>query len=207
MTGLRERKKETVRGAIAEVAMTLFAERGFDAVTYAEIAMAADVAVKTVFNYFPVKEDLVLSGRTRHEKALLDAVEQRSAGVSILSAVLDCTLAVVNELEALPKERRNRFRSVLAASPRLGEQLRSRTRETERALAERLATEIGALPGDLRPQLAAAALMSLWHLAFVAHGDWGTGVVSDQTAESRIREAARMMAEGLATLGKGRSTT
>ncbi|GAA2814346.1 hypothetical protein GCM10010522_34890 [Kribbella solani] len=56
--GRRERKKQQTRQAISAVATTLFLERGFDAVTVAEVARAADVAVQTVFNHFPAKEDL-----------------------------------------------------------------------------------------------------------------------------------------------------
>ena len=57
--GLRERKKRQTHEAIAEAAMALFVEHGFDAVTVADVARAADVSEKTVFNYFPAKEDLV----------------------------------------------------------------------------------------------------------------------------------------------------
>lgn len=58
MEGRRERKKQQTRQAISDVATALFLERGFDAVTVAEVARAADVAVQTVFNHFPAKEDL-----------------------------------------------------------------------------------------------------------------------------------------------------
>ena len=57
-SGRRERKKRQTRQVISDVATTLFLERGFDAVTVAEVARAADVAVQTVFNHFPTKEDL-----------------------------------------------------------------------------------------------------------------------------------------------------
>jgi AcrR family transcriptional regulator len=56
--GRRERKKLETRRVISDVATRLFMERGFDAVTVAEVARAADVAVQTVFNHFPAKEDL-----------------------------------------------------------------------------------------------------------------------------------------------------
>src|SRR5690349_13087587 len=56
--GRRERKKQQTRQVISDVATRLFLERGFDAVTVAEVAKVADVAVQTVFNHFPTKEDL-----------------------------------------------------------------------------------------------------------------------------------------------------
>ena len=72
MSGLRERKKQQTRQLIADTARELFAERGFEAVTVADIARAADVSAQTVFNYFPTKEDLFYSR--------LEAFEERAAG-------------------------------------------------------------------------------------------------------------------------------
>ena len=201
MSGLRERKKEAASGLIAEVAMTLFDARGFDAVTYADIAEAANVATKTVFNYFPTKEDLVLTGRRRHENALIDAVSNRAPDMGLLAPVLNCTLSVLQELEALPAGRRDQFRRVLSASPALMDRFRSRTRETERTLAGLLASQMRAPPGDLRPAIAASALMSLWHLAFFADGGWSAQATSDTPANERIRQAAQFLADGLGPLG------
>src|SRR5438128_3317105 len=84
--GLRERKKEQTRQAIAETARRLFAERGFDGVTVAEVARAADVSEGTVFNYFPTKEDLFYSGMESFEAALVEAVRDRPAGESAPAA-------------------------------------------------------------------------------------------------------------------------
>src|ERR1700749_1287397 len=83
--GLRERKKRRTRGPIATVAMKLFAARGFDAVTVAEVARAAEVSEKTVFNYFPSKEDLVFWRLESFEHELLSAVRDRAAGESVLT--------------------------------------------------------------------------------------------------------------------------
>src|ERR671936_377992 len=84
--GLRERKKQQTRRLIAETARRLFNERGFEQVTVAEIARAAEVSEKTVFNYFPAKEDLVYWRLESFEEELLAAVRERAVGESILSA-------------------------------------------------------------------------------------------------------------------------
>src|SRR5881398_3152040 len=85
-TGLRERKKARTRQQIAQQARRLFGERGFEAVTVAEVARAADVSEATVFNYFPTKEDLFYSGLESFEEELLAAIRERKTGESVLSA-------------------------------------------------------------------------------------------------------------------------
>ncbi len=86
--GLRERKKRRTRQHISDVATGLFLERGFDAVTIAEIAEAADVSVNTVYNYFPAKEELFLD----RSKGIIDRlsrwVRARRADESAAAAVL-----------------------------------------------------------------------------------------------------------------------
>src|SRR3954451_11567663 len=84
--GLRERKKLATRQLIAETARRLFAERGFDRVPVAEIARAAEVAEKTVFNYFPTKEDLVYWRLGSFEEELLAAVGARAPGEPAVTA-------------------------------------------------------------------------------------------------------------------------
>ncbi len=85
--GLRESKKERTRQELAAAAMRLFAERGFDHVTVAEVAAAVGVSEKTVFNYFPTKEDLFFDEVPEREAALIAAVRGRANGESIVSAL------------------------------------------------------------------------------------------------------------------------
>jgi AcrR family transcriptional regulator len=85
--GLREAKKLRTRQEIADTAMRLFAQRGFDHVTVAEVADEAGVSGKTVFNYFPTKEDLFYDEVPAREAALRDAIRNRAPGESILTAL------------------------------------------------------------------------------------------------------------------------
>jgi AcrR family transcriptional regulator len=197
LEGLRERKKREARAAISQTAIALFAERGFDAVTVADVAEAADVSVKTVFNYFPVKEDLVLESRERLEHELLHAVAERPAGTPAIAAVRAHVVGLARHLDAMPAERRHRFRRVLAASPSIKLRLRSLSMHTEQHLAAMLAGETGADAGDPRPQLAAAVLISLSHLAYGV----GATAGSDETLAATVRRIERafdLVAQGLA---------
>jgi AcrR family transcriptional regulator len=84
---LRERKKLQTRHRLLAAATELFAERGFDKVSVAEIAEAAEVSKMTVFNYFAGKEDLVLAPMEEHVGDVARAVRDRAPGESALAAV------------------------------------------------------------------------------------------------------------------------
>jgi AcrR family transcriptional regulator len=75
------------RREIANTAMRLFVQRGFDHVTVAEVASAARVSEKTVFNYFPTKEDLFFDEVPERQAALVAAVRDRKPGESIVTAL------------------------------------------------------------------------------------------------------------------------
>src|SRR5262245_49360582 len=95
--GLRERKKQRTRDAIARAALELFAERGYDATTLAEIAEAADVSTRTIFAYFPSKEDILFCDHTAMRDALARALAERPAGKDALGTLRDFILTAVAE--------------------------------------------------------------------------------------------------------------
>jgi AcrR family transcriptional regulator len=99
-TGLRERKKQQTRELIAETARRLFTERGFERVSVAEIAREADVSEKTVFNYFPTKEELVFHGGAARREELIEAVRRRPAGVSVVQPFRDWTMQHLDLIES-----------------------------------------------------------------------------------------------------------
>jgi AcrR family transcriptional regulator len=90
--GLRERKKLRTRTAISAAAIELFLERGFDAVGVIEVARVAEVSKRTLFAYFPTKEDLVLHRFADHETDAADVVRARRPGQGALPALREAFL-------------------------------------------------------------------------------------------------------------------
>ncbi|GLY43465.1 TetR family transcriptional regulator [Amycolatopsis sp. NBRC 101858] len=95
--GLRERKKLRTRAAISTAAIGLFTERGFDAVGVAEVARVAEVSKRTLFAYFPTKEDLVLHRFADHETDAADVVRARRPGQGALAALREAFLRGLEE--------------------------------------------------------------------------------------------------------------
>ncbi|THA82926.1 TetR/AcrR family transcriptional regulator [Streptomyces sp. A0592] len=86
-TGLRESKKLRTRRQLAATALELFLERGFDAVSVADVAAAAEVSKPTLFRYFPTKEDLLLDRFADHQDEVARIVRERPAGRTPVAAV------------------------------------------------------------------------------------------------------------------------
>lgn len=86
-TGLRERKKERTRQALASAAMRLFAERGYEATTVADIAAAAEVSTRTFFTYFPTKEDVFFAGTQERLDLVRQAFDAHAAALPPLAAM------------------------------------------------------------------------------------------------------------------------
>jgi AcrR family transcriptional regulator len=165
--GLRERKKQQTRQLIADTAWRLFADRGFDRVTVAEVAREAEVAVATVFNYFPTKEDLFFFRLEAFGAQLVDAVAARPAGEPVLAAVrrhlLD-TGGLLAQVEAGDPQALARLRTVnrvIAASPALQAREQQALARTADTLAALLAAETNASGDDLGPQIAANAVIGV----------------------------------------------
>lgn len=161
-SGLRERKKQQTRQLLAETARRLFGERGFEAVTVAEIARAANVSEATVFNYFPAKEDLFYSGMEAFEAELVEAVRSRSPGESVPGAFRAFVLARSERLAS------DEVADLIAATARIvtaSPALRAREREIVARytdeLAVLIANETGRRADDVEPWAVANALMGV----------------------------------------------
>ena len=116
----RARKKAKTRKQIVDAAQALFAERGFESVTVADIASRADVAVQTVFNHFPSKEDIFFVERAEWVDGFADAVRSRPDGVAPLTALRQhCMRAVRRYLRVLRRPEVQVVIATLEASPAL----------------------------------------------------------------------------------------
>jgi AcrR family transcriptional regulator len=161
--GLRERKKAQTRQLIADTAWRLFADRGFERVTVAEVAREAQVAVATVFNYFPTKEDLFFFRLEAFGADLVEAVAARAAGEPALAAFrrqllgAGGLLAQVEAGDVQALERLRTMNRVIADSPALQAREQQAFARTAAALADRLAADTG----ELDAQVAANALIGV----------------------------------------------
>ena len=203
--GLRERKKRRTREAIVAAALRLFRERGFDAVTVAEIARAADVSEKTVFNHFPAKEDLVFEHGRERLMALAEALRARPAHTPILAVFRDNTMAFVRHVERAPAEDITAVPRVVMGSRVLQERLILLWEREAQVLAPIIAEQTGAAAGDVVPVIAARALA--WtHRTIVREGFERLLAGEDSRRVARdLREKAErayaLLEGGLATYG------
>jgi AcrR family transcriptional regulator len=160
VTGLRERKKRATRDALARAALELFVERGYDETTLAEIAEAAGVSTRTIFAYFPSKEDLLFSTLETMSDALAQALADRPAGTDALTALREFILSSAHEKTELD----HRLGQVIAADPTLSSHKRARIAQLQEVLAAAIADDLGIRPDDLQPQVAAASLTAAFEV-------------------------------------------
>jgi AcrR family transcriptional regulator len=198
--GLRERKKQQTRQTIRDAAMRLFLERGFDQVSVAEIARAADVSEATVFNYFPTKEDLVYERMDAFEQELLAAVRERPEGESALRTFVRFILDRSDSAATGDGRRRvAELTRLTTASPSLRARERQVVAKYTDALAALLAEETGAAPDDIAPRIAAEAMMA-FHRSLI---DFARGRALSRTSSASFASEIRAAGEHALTLLEG----
>ena len=195
-TGLRERKKQQTRELIAETARRLFGERGFETVTVAEIARAAEVSAQTVFNYFPTKEDLVYWRLESFEEELLGTIRDRAPGEPVLAAFGRFVRAPRGMLGSHDPETRERLAALtrmIVSSP----SLLAREQQIFEGYTRDLAELLG---GDIQARVAAGAMIAV-HRALVdfARERVLAGARDELAAEvgEQAEAALRLLARGL----------
>ena len=206
--GLRERKKRLMRQQLSDTATRMFLDRGFDAVRVAEVAEACGVSEKTVFNYFPTKESLVLD-RLETTMASLrtgladPAVPPVQAALVILDgelAGLTAWLAGQDD-PAQAAQAIRRFGDLIRATPSLRAYQADMTGQLVSVAAEILAARAGMSAGDPEPQIAARAMLGLWPVqadSLRKHLDGSlTPARIHELVTADVRRAARLIETGL----------
>jgi AcrR family transcriptional regulator len=158
-TGLRERKKQQTREAVARAGIELFVERGYDATTLAEIAEAAGVSTRTIFAYFPSKEDILFASFQTMREGLGRALAERPGGEDALTTLRDFILFGHTKTELDRKLDR-----IIGSDETLLSHKRARISQLQELLAAAIADDLGAGPDDLRAQIAAASLTAAFEV-------------------------------------------
>jgi AcrR family transcriptional regulator len=156
VVGLRERKKQRTRETIIRAALELFAERGFEATTIADIAEAADIAPRTFFGYFPAKEDVVFHDADEHVEGFEARLRSRSKEETTFDAFRAWFSDWSEGIDLNDPAERTR-RQLVRSTPALAARERSHRSRVEELLAEAVAQDLGVEVTSLRPHLVAAA--------------------------------------------------
>jgi AcrR family transcriptional regulator len=207
----RARKKAQTRDHIRRTSQRLFAQRGFEAVTIADVASAADVAVQTVFNHFATKEELFFSDRTPWREGPAEAVRTRDPDTGPLAALRAHLLFLVEGyMERASTPEHHQLMVTLHASPALLAHERLIYQESEEllrdALLEAWEQPKGAADAFVpqQPRLAASVIAAVWLGAIrallveqrncpPAPGDAAAVTTVLETAEALLDRAARML--------------
>lgn len=198
--GLRERKKQETHKAIADIAFGLFAKRGFDGVTVAEIADAAHVSEKTVFNYFHSKEDILFDELPEREAALVAAVRNRKPGEAVLASLRRKQL---EECGRMSSPGFAVFARIIEESPALRAKELEVMARFEQLLAEALRDELGL--DDLDARIAATLVIGVqWQFFQLAReralqGKHGPAAARRLRAD--LQRAYAILERGLGDLG------
>jgi AcrR family transcriptional regulator len=156
--GLRERNKQRRQDAVVRAAYRLFAERGYDSTTVADIAAAAEVAPRTVAMYFPSKQDIALSRFGEAADELTSALRQRDPGETVPQV-----LARWLRTDERPADReiKQLSKRLFAANPELSALRGARMTAAISEGAAAVAAQAGLAPGSPGPRIAAVAAAAI----------------------------------------------
>jgi AcrR family transcriptional regulator len=224
--GLRERKKRLMRQQLSDTATGMFLERGFDAVRVAEVAAACGVSEKTVFNYFPVKEALIMDRLEGTLAALRPGLADREhSPAEAVLAILARELTGMTGLlhgpgdvgpgdagvgrgggaeEAVRRRAIRRFGDLIRATPALRAYQADMMERSIFVATGILAARAGLTADDPEPQIAARALLGLWRVqadSLRKHLDHAaTPDRLHELVTADVRRAARIVETGLRSL-------
>jgi AcrR family transcriptional regulator len=206
--GLRERKKALMRQLISDTATLMFLERGFDEVRVSEVAAACDVSEKTIYNYFPTKESLLLDREEDSINALRKALGPDGEPVSPVTAMVELLkgelaefMGHINEHEQVQFSLIADFNDLIESTPSLKAARAEMIDRFAQVAAESMAARAGLDPSDPEPQIAADALTGLWRIYYRSIIKYSSGELSSDEIRAAVlgdvERAARLLDTGL----------
>jgi AcrR family transcriptional regulator len=199
--GLRDRKKQKTRATIIKVALELFVERGYEETTIAEIADAAEVSPRTIFAYFPSKEDIIFSDMPEIQERLAQVLRDRPEGTTALDALRDFIAGSLSTASYEADNMALRRRIVVAGNETLRRNQRARLAPFERLMAETIAEDLHAGPDDIRPRMIAAALATAFSAIHDHDPATSPELASPQQVMAVIDDVIGFLRGGLEALG------
>ena len=184
-----------VRTEMGRVAIELFAERGFDAVTVDDIAAAAGTSPRTFFRYFATKDEVVLDYERRVNERLVAVFDDRPASEGAVLALREAYRAT-SHVEPADRGRVVQLGRILDAAPGLRARARGERVAQDDVLVERVAARLGVAAGDQRARVVVAAMGAAAAAEFRA---WVADDGRGDPAE-RIAAALALVEEGLGRL-------
>ncbi len=206
--GLRERKKALMRQLISDTATIMFLERGFDEVRVSEIAEACEVSEKTIYNYFPTKESLLLDREEETMDAIRTALGPEAVSISPVDAMVGILKKELDKFVSYFDTPSNPsfslilgFNELIERTPALKAARADMADRFAKLAAELMAARAGVDPSDPEPQIAADALVSLWRIFYssiikYSHVGMSISELHDHVL-SDVRRAARLLDTGL----------
>lgn len=200
--GLRERKKQRTRETISSAAISLFLETGFDQVSVAEVAEAAEVSKRTLFVYFPTKEDLVMHRLADHETESARVVLERPARQAPLTALRNHFAAGLGDRDPITglndRPEIVALARMVLSTPALSVRMLRFNVRAEASLADALRATAGVDPVVAR--LAAAQIVAVRHTLSV---DNTTAMADGMSADKRYPAAVTAAEQGFDMLRDG----
>jgi AcrR family transcriptional regulator len=197
--GLRERKKQRTRETIVDAAFKLFAERGFDATTIADIAAAADIAPRTFFGYFATKEDVVTHDFGDIRASMRARLQDREPGETAIDALRAWVVDLMGRVDfADPRETCRQ--QLLRESEALRAHDRHLRAGVEDLLAESIAEDLGEDADSLRARMVAAATIAAFERIQDFYGEKGAVKHSAEAALAIFDEALVFARGGIRAL-------
>jgi AcrR family transcriptional regulator len=202
-----------MRRQLSDTATEMFLERGFDAVRVADIAAACGVSEKTVFNYFPTKESLILDRLESTMASLRAGLADRAvAPVEAALRILDDELSAMTSWLASQDDpvqaaaTIRKFGGLIQVTPSLRAYQSDMMDQFVAVAAAILAGRAALSPDDPEPQIAAAALLGLWRIQYRSLSKYLDGTRAPQQVRQAVtadvRRAARLIDTGLGSFAQ-----